>query len=147
MTARSLLAVFIVTALDSAAPARLVAEDSCCHCSDAARIQGRAQDAVCLSAREMRGYVRHFEPLKPPGLGKGLNISGEVVFEIRFGPDGKVKCVKPTSGHPMAISAAMEGFPKWRFRPVVQNGIAKDGCGPITVAYRIRDKDSSSSLR
>jgi len=123
--------------------------DSCCNCSQApsVTVQPEGRDTVCLGPREMRRHVRHFEPLRPSGLGKDLNIAGEVVVNVRFASDGKVTCASPESGHPIAVSAAMEALRRWAFKPVMENGVRKGGCGQITIGYRLRDKGSSSEIR
>jgi len=114
----------------------------CCDCNEPER-----SDLICLSAKGMRDHVDHIEPLKPSGLGKGLNLSGTVVLEVRFEPNGKVACVRAKSGHPIAISAAMQAVPKWTFKPAESNGVAKSGCGLIRIKYRLRDKGSSTELK
>jgi hypothetical protein len=120
--------------------------EPCCKCG--AHISSdRSSSPVCLSAKEMRDHVDHMERLQPSGLGKGLNLSGAVVVEIRFGSDGKVVCSRFRSGHPIAIAAATEALPKWTFKPLVSNGVAKAACGRITIKYRLRDQDSSTELQ
>jgi TonB family protein len=91
--------------------------------------------------------VDHIEPLKPSRLDKGLNLSGTVIVEIRFEPNGSVACVRAKSGNPIAISAAIAAVPKWTFKPVVSNAVTKAGCGQITIKYRLRDKGSSTELQ
>jgi len=117
--------------------------DACCKCGRGTA----AGQAICLSTKEMRGQVSHFEPLQTSGLGKGLNLAGTVVLEIRFGPDGKVACSHVASGHPIAISAAMESLPKWTFKPVMAGAMPKGGCGHITIKYKLRDQGSSTELQ
>lgn len=119
---------------------------ACCKCESSGS-SSESSDAVCLSAKETRGHVNHVEPLQPSGLGKGLNLAGTVIVEIRFEPDGKVACVRARSGHPIAISAAMVALPKWTFKPVVLNGAAKGGCGRTTIKYRLHDQGSSTEIQ
>lgn len=116
---------------------------SCCRCEDSER----AVDVVCLDAKEMRDHVDHLEPLKPSGLDKGLNLAGIVVLEVRFDSAGKTACARAKSGHPIAISAALTAIRKWTFKPVVSEGVARGGCGAITIKYRLRDRGSSTALR
>jgi hypothetical protein len=130
-----LLAAGLVAAQEPSVP--------CCNCKSS----GRSDGVICLSAKEMRDHVDHVEPLKPSGLDKGLNLAGIVVVEIRFEPSGKVACARAESGHPIAISAAMEAVPKWTFKPLVSSGVAKGGCGRITIKYRLRDQGSSTELQ
>lgn len=115
----------------------------CCNCE----ALGRSEDVVCLSAKEMRDHVDHVEPLKPSGLDRGLNLAGTVVMEMRFDASGKVACARAKSGNPIALSAAMEAVQKWTFKPVISSGVAKGGCGPITIKYRLRDQGSSTKLQ
>lgn len=115
----------------------------CCNCGTATQSAG----VICLSAKDMRDHVEHIEPLKPSGLHKSLNLAGTVVVEIRFKSTGKVACVRAKSGHPIAISAAMEAVPKWTFKPVRSKGAAKAGCGQITIKYRLSDEGSTTELQ
>jgi TonB family protein len=132
----SLIVLFAVllAAQPSAAP--------CCTCG-----AQQTADTVCLSSKEMRDHVDHVEPLKPSGLEKNLNIAGIVVIDVRFEPDGSVSCARARSGHPIAISAAMEAIRKWTFKPVLSNGVAKGACGSITIKYRLRQQGSSTTLQ
>jgi hypothetical protein len=133
---------FIVLFAAGSVPAQ-VRSVPCCRCENS----GRSDDVICLSAREMRDNVDHVQPLRPSGLDKGLNLAGIVVVEIRFEPSGKVGCARAKSGHPIAVSAAMEAVPQWTFKPLVSNGVAKAGCGRITIRYRLRDQGSSTELQ
>jgi TonB family protein len=119
--------------------------DGCCKCGGGASSEQTA-DVICLSAKEMRAQVDHVEPLQPSGLGTGLKLTGTVLVEVRFGPDGKVACARAKSGHPIAISAAMEALPKWTFKPLISKGVPKSGCGRITIKYRLRDHGSRTEL-
>lgn len=115
----------------------------CCNCG----VSGRSHDVVCLSAKEMRDHVWHVEPLRLSGLDKGLNLAGTVVVQMRFDGGGKPVCAYAKSGHPIAISSTMDAVRKWTFKPVVLRGVAKDGCGLITIKYRPRDQGSSTKLQ
>jgi len=114
----------------------------CCNCENS----GRSDNVICLDAKQMRDHVEHAEPLKPSGLDKGLNLAGVVVIEVRFDASGKVACASAKSGNPIAISAAMEAVRKWTFKPLMSNGVAKGGCGRVTIKYRLRDQGSSTQL-
>src|SRR5437016_4060297 len=94
----------------------------------------------------MRDHVDHVEPLKPSVLDKGLNLAGSVIVEVRFDTSGKVACAHAKSGHPIAISAAMEAVQKWTFKPLVSSGVAKGGCGLIRIKYRLRDQGSPTKF-
>ena len=116
-------------------------------CCNSCQTERRSDDLVCLSTNEMRDHVDHLEPLKPSGLDKGLNLAGIVVVEVRFGATGKVACARAKSGHPIAISAAMRAVQKWTFKPVESGGVARGGCGSISIKYRLRDQGSSTKVQ
>ena len=69
------------------------------------------------------------------------------MVEVRFEADGKVSCSRAKSGHPIAIAAAMEAIPKWTLKPLISNGVAKAGCGRVTIKCRLRDRGSSTELQ
>ena len=119
---------------------------SCCECGPSRADLEKSGDIVCLSPQEMRSRVDHVEALRPSGLGKDVNISGRVVLEVRFEPGGKVECARATSGHPIAIAAAMEAIRKWTFKPLTSDGAGKSGCGQVTIKYRLRDRGSTTKL-
>ena len=118
---------------------------ACCKCEPSPR--DNSGDAICLTTKEMRGRVDHIEPLKPSGLDKGLNLSGTVAIEVRFGPDGKVACARALEGHPIAIAAAMDAIRKWTFKPIELSGVPKAGCGRIKIKYKLRDRGSSTAIQ
>ena len=136
---------FMILLVAAGTVGRSPAPRPCCKCERGA--SGQSGDVICLDAKEMRGHVDHIEPLQPSGLGKGLNLAGTLVLEVRFGPDGKVSCSRAKSGHPIAISAAMQAIPKWTFKPVASTGAPKAGCGRLTIKYRLRDQGSSTELQ
>jgi outer membrane biosynthesis protein TonB len=134
--------ILVILLLVASASWTQTGTESCCSCST-----GRSNDAICLSAKEMRAHVDHIEQLRPSGLGQNINLAGTVIVEIRFGPDGKVACARAKSGHPIAIAAAMKAVPKWTFKPPVFKGSARPGCGQITIKYHLRDLDSSTEIQ
>jgi hypothetical protein len=138
-------AAFMILLLAAGAGWAQPSSDACCKCDPGSSDQ--SGDVICLTAKEMRGHVDHIELLQPSGLGKGLNLAGTVVVEVRFGPDGKVACSRARSGHPIAISAAMEALPKWTFKPVASTGAPKAGCGRLTIKYRLRDQGSTTKIQ
>ncbi len=118
-------------------------EASCCNDNPG----GGSAEVVRMTTDQIRRYVDHIEPLRPSGLDRNLRLSGILVVEVRFGTDGKVECVRATSGTPIAIAAAVEALPQWTFKPFVSDGIARRACGKITIAYRFSNKSSSTKLK
>ena len=81
------------------------------------------------------------------GYGKRLNLAGTVVMEIRFDANGSVVCARASTGHPLGVSAAMAAITKWTFKPIVEGGVRKSGCGTLTIKYHLQDKGSSTELK
>lgn len=65
-------------------------------------------------------------------------LRGEVVLAVVVDELGSVVCAQAVSGHPIAVSAAMDAIPKWRFRPFVQRGERRPMCGRIVLPYDAR---------
>jgi hypothetical protein len=118
--------------------------DFCCKCEQSPE---QSSAIICLSKKEMRAQVNHIEPLQLSGLDRHINIFGDVEIEVRFGPEGKVECVRTISGHPIAKSATVVSIKKWTFKPLILNGMPKSGCGRITIKYHLREKGSSTELK
>lgn len=107
----------------------------CCKCEKVSN----SDSIVCLTAKEMRDQIDHLKPLKPPGMGMtGLNLRGIVRVQILFSSTGKVLCIRLKCGHAIALASAMEAIRQWTFKPVVENGVKKGGCGIVTIRYRLR---------
>jgi len=140
-----MIRIFVILLLT--AGASWTQENAGVPCTCESRGTKRSGDVIRLSPKEMNSHVEHIEPLQPSGLGTGLNLAGTVVIELRFEPDGKVACLRAKSGHPLAISAAVDAVPKWTFKPLLSKGVAKAGCGRITIKYRLRDQGSSTELQ
>jgi len=93
----------------------------------------------------MKAHVDHIEPLRVTET--HVHLAGTVVLEVRFEPDGKFSCVRVKSGHPIATSAAMEAIKEWTFKPAISHGVAKAGCGLVTIKYKLQDEGSSTELQ
>jgi hypothetical protein len=115
----------------------------CCNCESASR----SADAICLSPDQIRGLVRHIEPLRPSGLDKKLKLIGTLIIEVGLDADGKVECTRAMDGNPIAMSAAMLALPKWTFKPFVQGGKPRSSCGRLQIRYRLSNKGSSTKLQ
>jgi hypothetical protein len=61
---------------------------------------------ICLTSDEIRNRIRHLEPLRLSGVERNVDITGTIVLDVRFGPDGKLDCTTAREGNPIAISAA-----------------------------------------
>lgn len=57
-----------------------------------------------------------------PSIARQARISGRVILEIEVGTQGKVSNIRPMSGHPLLIQAAIKAVQQWQYRPPLVNG-------------------------
>ncbi len=70
------------------------------------------------------------KPEYPP-LAKMARIKGTVRLEAVISKDGTIQELKPISGHPLLLMAALEAVSRWRYQPTLLNG------EPVEVATEI----------
>ena len=101
-----------------------------------------------VKAEELKKRVIHCEVPKLPGA---LDVQGLVHIHVLINPEGKVECAKAitTSGHPVAIKAAVEAAKKWTFKPLVIQGkpVAFLGVLGIVVSYDARVSEGQCKIR
>jgi len=56
-------------------------------------------------------------------IARTAHIGGEVTVEVIVDPDGKVRSVKETGGHPLLVAAANEASRQWRFAPAKDTSV------------------------
>lgn len=65
--------------------------------------------------------ITKVEPAYPPRA-KQAGVSGSVRINALIGADGRVVDLKPISGHPFLVPAAMEAAGQWVYQPTFLNG-------------------------
>ena len=66
--------------------------------------------------------VRQARPVYPQEA-KDARVSGHVIFDVVIAKDGTISNLKPASGDPMLVPAAMEAVKKqWVYQPTLLNG-------------------------
>jgi hypothetical protein len=121
------------------------AQPQCCACTNQSTEDNNDHTILCLSERQMRSHLLHVVPLE---LGEQhVKMSGTLVMQIRFQPDGTVGCAKAISGHPLAVAWAMQVVPKWTFRAVTKKQKKYGGCGLVRVKYNMSDSKQETSVQ
>ena len=121
------------------------AQSQCCACTNQSTEGNNDHTILCLSERQMRSHLLHLVPLE---LGEQhVKMSGTVVMEMRFQPDGTVGCAKAISGSPLAIAWAMQVVPKWTFRAVTKKQKKYGGCGVVRIKYNMSDSKQETSVQ
>jgi len=89
-----------------------------------------------LTEAQLSARVKHIE-MAADRMGNHVNISGVAVFEVTVGKDGHVRNVRAISGHPIALTHLLESANKWRFVPLMKDGIGRQVCGRLSVQFSI----------
>jgi len=102
-------------------------------------------ETVCLSDAQMSNRAIHVE-MEPDTMGNHSNYRGVAVFQIGFDEKGRVSGAEAISGTPLGIAHLSAAVSKWRFKPIVVNGVKKKGCGKLLVRFAMRENVPSADV-
>ena len=102
-------------------------------------------ETVCLSDAQMSNHATHVE-MEPAKMGNHSNDRGVAVFQIGFDEKGRVTGADAISGQPLGISHLMAAVSRWKFKPVVVNGMKKRGCGKLWIRFAMRKNVPSAEV-
>jgi len=88
------------------------------------------------------GDVRLARPLyrvepRYPQIAIAARISGRVELEGIIGTDGRIRNLRPLSGNPLLVPAALDAVRQWVYEPTLLNGKPVEVIAPITVIFRL----------
>jgi protein TonB len=78
--------------------------------------------------------VRRVEPVYP-ALAAAARATATVVLEAEVDPQGNVTRVSVTRGHPLFDAAAVEAVKRWRYQPLLLNGVPTAFILTVTVRF------------
>jgi protein TonB len=81
--------------------------------------------------------IERIEPVYPQAALRN-RISGNVELLLTIDEDGIVEQIKPISGHPLLISAAVTAVQQWKYSPTLVNGEAVPVMTTVTVIFGLR---------
>lgn len=96
------------------------------------------EGTVCLTDLQMFEYATHIE-MAPDLMGNHSNYHGVAVFQIGFDEKGRVTGADAISGHPLGVSHLMAAVSRWKFKPIMENGVKKRGCGKLWIKFAMRE--------
>lgn len=102
-------------------------------------------ETVCLSEAQMSNHATHVE-MEPDSMGNRSNYQAVAVFQIGFDEKGRVTGAEAISGHPLGVAHLMAAVSKWRFKPIVGDGVKKKGCGKLRVRFAMRENVPSAEV-
>ena len=79
-------------------------------------------------------------------MGNHANYRGVAVFQIGFDEKGRVTGADAIAGNPLGISHLTGAVSRWRFRPVVVNGVKKRGCGKLWIKFAMTENVPSAEV-
>jgi TonB family protein len=71
-----------------------------------------AQDATEANRKVVARVIPQY-----PGLARSLKIQGNVKADVLVSPNGKVKSVEVTGGHPLLAQSAEDALRQWKWEP------------------------------
>lgn len=80
-----------------------------------------------------------------PLLSQHSRVQGSVILEAVIGTDGTIEGLRVLSGPSILTTAAQQAVRQWRFKPVLQNGIAVETKCRVTVNFSIHISDNNPS--
>jgi TonB family protein len=80
-----------------------------------------------------------------PLLSQHSRVQGSVILEAVIGTDGAIEGLRVLSGPSILTTAAQQAVREWRFKPVLQNGIAVETKCRVTVNFSIHISDNNPS--
>lgn len=75
-------------------------------------------------------------PAYPP-MARQLGMQGDVEVEARINEAGTVESVKPLTGNPVLLNAAVAAAKQWKFTPFTNDGKAVKAVAPITFTFKL----------
>jgi periplasmic protein TonB len=75
-------------------------------------------------------------PVYPPAA-RLQRLSGDVRVSATIGKDGVPRDLRPVSGDPRLVDAAMAAIQQWRYAPARLDGDARDSQITITVSFQL----------
>jgi TonB family protein len=100
------------------------------HAAKSAAIQNPQR----ITGKQRPRLVKRVDPIFPA---EALNnkISGVVVMDATMDTEGNVVDVVVVSGHPLLNDAAVTAIKQWKYKPYLENGVAKPVKFTVTVTF------------
>lgn len=131
---RTLTAACVLVAVGGflAFPAALPAQ---AQVTEPFRVSSEVQDAK---------LIERVEPKYPP-IVRQARITGVVKLEILVDREGKVEKMKPLSGHPLMVQAAMDAVKQWRYAETLLEGEPVAVLTRVVVKFDLQDSEPNLS--
>jgi TonB family protein len=95
---------------------------------------------LLLNTKEAAKRAIHCEKPFMPELARRARLQGSVIILIAVAPDGKVRCLKVISGHPLCTQSAIDAARLWTFHPM------KDGTSDVGFLAQLEFQFSTGDM-
>jgi periplasmic protein TonB len=85
------------------------------------------------------------DPPVYPDLATRAHLSALVILEVHVGEDGRVKSATVLRGQPLFDEAALEAVRKWRYRPLLLNGVPTEFIATVNLNFRLVNREGDGS--
>jgi protein TonB len=80
-----------------------------------------------------------------PLLATQARVSALLILEAEVGPDGRVRGVKVLRGHPLFDESAMTAVRRWRYQPLLLNGVPTPFLVTVTVNFNLKTAEAPTA--
>ncbi|HYA17555.1 MAG TPA: energy transducer TonB [Bryobacteraceae bacterium] len=84
----------------------------------------------------LKNATSKVSPTYPP-MARQLGMQGDVEVEARITEEGTVESVKPLTGNPVLLNAAVAAMKQWKFTPFTNEGKAVKAVAPVTFTFKL----------
>ena len=98
----------------------------------------RAQDNVVHvgQAEALKAAKEKFQPEYPP-MARQLHLQGAVELRAHISESGSVEDVKPLSGNPVLMNAAIVAIRRWKFKPFTEDGKPSKAIADLSFDFKL----------
>lgn len=101
-------------------------------------VRNRDGELRIFSSEQLMTRVHKIEPIERPWNLKRNNIFGTAVVDVVVNEKGRLSCIQPVEGHPLAMSAIVRSLRKWEFKVFCSARLKWSMVGRLKIPYDFR---------
>jgi hypothetical protein len=101
-------------------------------------VRGEDGELKIFTSEELMERVRKTAPVERPLNLHKNNIFGTMIVDVVVDKNGRLSCIRPTAGHPLARAAVVQSLRKWVFKKYRTPTGTKTMIGVLAVPYDLR---------
>lgn len=88
--------------------------------------------------------IRRVEPVYPE-LAKRARVQGRILIVVTIDEEGNVSELRPVSGHPLMVEAALDAVRQWKYSPTLLNGEPVPVTATVTVRFSLAESGETAA--